>query len=1418
MYLPPTARRFLLIGVIFCAFMSAASHAVVRTGAGGNSMADDVMLIENSTALVDVVRTVPYQANGVVYRTQDQRLYFTQSGTVGAEGNSISSLDPISGEMLSSVFIGSEPNKIAISDDGASMYVGLDGSFSIRRFDPESGPGIEFPVGYDFNYGQLIAGDLAVSPGNPNRVAVARISQSQGAFASVAINDNGTQLPNTAIGHFLAFASPSRLYSGINGSEGMRTMNVNDLGVTETGAPTSFNVGRLKFDNGIIYTASGQVINPTGPSLVGTFSVPGATAFVPDSSVGRVYYATREGSSIVIRAFDMATFILIGTLTIPNATSEPATMIRYGSNGLALRTSDRRLYLIQTSLIPTGEPLPTPTSTASPTPTPAPPVYTAHVREMNLTQVNDLVSHTMSGRLLVSVPSIAGAVGNTIATIDPVTATVENRIWIGSEPNKIAMTSDQQALFVGIDGAGSVRKLNLATNTPEYQFSLGASAGGLAQALDIDVLPGSTNIVAVLANFGNGLGNALYDSGTRRGQPVGQQTSMGFLNADQLLNSSGRDLIRYSVGPTGLSGAGVINATTGGDFIVENGLVFGRNASVIDGAENRLRGTFAGASFATALTVDAAQNRIYFLTNDSPRSIRAYRLDTFTLAGTIPLPSNVFVGSTSSLVRWGASGLAFRGEQGRIYLLQSSLIDPTYVPPAPTPTITPTPTQSPIIPPTFVRQVLLPVNDIAISPANQGLYASIASSAGVGVGNTISKIDPASGQLLSSAFIGSEPSRIAMSSDGGTLYAKLDGAGDAVRRFDIVSNTAGQQFTGPVTQQDMRVMPGAPETVGFASGGSFGVSIWDNGVRRPNNSSGGVNGISSIDFANANTIYGYNGQSSGFDLVRFAVDPSGVVPTPIGRNWISGFGVQIRHESGKLYSTFGAVFDTALSSLAGSFRTGFVGNVMAIDPAQNKVFFFGNSTLQAFDMTTYLPLGSVAINNVQGNPTRLVRWGTNGLALRTADSGFPSERRLYLIQSSLVSSEGAVPTSVNFSSSTYSGSESASAIQVTVTRGGDLSGAASVSYATGDGTAIAGEDYIAVSGNVTFEAGEATKTISISTINDNIFEGNETFTITLTGATGGNIFILPPSMGTVSIIDNESAPGISGSATSVNETGTNFVVNVPVNLNRPAAPVVTVNFTTVNGTATAGTDYVATSGTLTFNALETSKTIPVTIIGDSLVEGNETFTINLNGATIGFVSNPTIPINIVDLGGFEADATVRPAGDGFTTAADLVQIRRFVAGLDTPSTSPNEFQRSDCAPRSALGDGVMNAADITQARRYVSGLDPLTNAGGPTMAIDPGLRASIGGSLFGEKFGVDSLLRLVNGKDGAVVVELVSGSEVAAVSFRLQYDAALGKPVVSLGDLPDGAVLTVNDRVAGELTVLIDSAGPLGAGGKALRL
>ncbi len=86
--------------------------------------------------------------------------------------------------------------------------------------------------------------------------------------------------------------------------------------------------------------------------------------------------------------------------------------------------------------------------------------------------------------------------------------------------------------------------------------------------------------------------------------------------------------------------------------------------------------------------------------------------------------------------------------------------------------------------------------------------------------------------------------------------------------------------------------------------------------------------------------------------------------------------------------------------------------------------------------------------------------------------------------------------------------------------------------------------------------------------------------------------------------------------------------------------------------------------------------------------------------------------------GFESDVAPRNTGDGVVITTDVVQMRRFAAGLDTPDPTSNEFQRSDSSPRATFGDGIIDSTDVVQARRYATGLDPLTPAGGPAVAAD----------------------------------------------------------------------------------------------------
>ena len=96
----------------------------------------------------------------------------------------------------------------------------------------------------------------------------------------------------------------------------------------------------------------------------------------PDPTAGRVYYLGRDNFSssgpLTLKAFDMNTFVLIGSATLSGITGDPTTLVRWGTNGLAFHTTAGQLFLLQTSIIPSSDPIPTPTPTPTATPTPTP--------------------------------------------------------------------------------------------------------------------------------------------------------------------------------------------------------------------------------------------------------------------------------------------------------------------------------------------------------------------------------------------------------------------------------------------------------------------------------------------------------------------------------------------------------------------------------------------------------------------------------------------------------------------------------------------------------------------------------------------------------------------------------------------------------------------------------------------------------------------------------------------------------------------------------------------------------------------------------------------------------------------------------------------------------------------------------------
>jgi hypothetical protein len=173
----------------------------------------------------------------------------------------------------------------------------------------------------------------------------------------------------------------------------------------------------------------------------------------------------------------------------------------------------------------------------------------------------------------------------------------------------------------------------------------------------------------------------------------------------------------------------------------------------------------------------------------------------------------------------------------------------------------------------------------------------------------------------------------------------------------------------------------------------------------------------------------------------------------------------------------------------------------------------------------------------------------------------------------------------------------------------------SVGYATADGSATtADNDYVSQSGTLTFAPGETSKTITIQVNGDTKFEPDETFSVNLSGPTNATI---ASGMGTNTIQNDDPQPSLAVGNVAAPEgnsgtTGFTFTVS----LSNASSQAVTVNYATADGTATTtDNDYVATSGTLTFAPGDLTKTLTVLVNGDTKVEPDETFSVNLGSPT-----------------------------------------------------------------------------------------------------------------------------------------------------------------------------------------------------------
>jgi hypothetical protein len=327
-----------------------------------------------------------------------------------------------------------------------------------------------------------------------------------------------------------------------------------------------------------------------------------------------------------------------------------------------------------------------------------------------------------------------------------------------------------------------------------------------------------------------------------------------------------------------------------------------------------------------------------------------------------------------------------------------------------------------------------------------------------------------------------------------------------------------------------------------------------------------------------------------FSQATFSVTEAGVATLTVTRTGGTAGGVTVQYATGGGSATAGSDYTAASGTLT----------------------FGAGQSSRTFAVTTLADAqveGTETVGLTLSNPQGATLGTRTTAALNIADDDVAGTLRL--------------------ANSTYTVAEGGGNVTIQVTRTGGAAAGVTVGYATANGTATAGADYSARTGTLSFGAGVTTRSFTVPVLADATAEGSESFTVAL-NSPGGGATLGSPTTATVTITDDDAAGtiGFATAAYTVSEdAGT---VSIPVTRTGGAAGGVSIGYATANGSAAAGSDYTAQTGTLTFGAGVTTQTVTVPILADGATEAAETFTVRLSsptaGATLGTPSVATVTI------------------------------------------------------------------------------------------------------------------------------------------------------------------------------------------------
>jgi hypothetical protein len=545
-----------------------------------------------------------------------------------ALGNELVEVDPNDGTLRRHVWVGSDPTQVAVSDDGTTAYVVLRGANRVVRVDLLTFTVVQsFPVALDPSYGPLFVDDIEVLPLRNDAIAVLLAKPSfSPRHEGVWIYVNGVALPQHTDSHLgptgIEFTGPTTIV-GLNGGDtsfSFHEISVGPLGATQVRVVENVpGVGfGVSFEEslGRLYTHSGMVLDPAGPTVIRDVAVNGRLEVTPLEL--RVTYVSGQD----VKVFSTLDGSLLDEGTIPGAAGGAMDLVATLS-GFAIPSHD-------------GLTLVGPQVRDSELVRPAVPPSTVAGLELveGPDEVRSLVFEPVAGQLHVGIAGLGEA--PRIAAIDPATGTVLRDLAVPAAPISLAVADDGSLLYAGLDD-GTVAQIDLESFVVVDRWDLFSEEDWPPSPVvgrDLAVRPGHPDTVVVARDLEGwtprSLGVVSYVDGVEQpGFAYGNLIEFG--DADTLYGSntqiSSHELYEASVGADG--SLTPVRAqqrlmATGNVMEMAEGLLYTDAGAVADPTIPELKGDFTSAFRFDGMAVAPDAARLYATTGNG---LHEYDLD-----------------------------------------------------------------------------------------------------------------------------------------------------------------------------------------------------------------------------------------------------------------------------------------------------------------------------------------------------------------------------------------------------------------------------------------------------------------------------------------------------------------------------------------------------------------------------------------------------------------------------------------------------------------------------------------------------------------------------------------------------------------------------------------------------------------------